>query len=331
MKLAHITNIYNIIKNPVYCGFRLMPDGEYKAITNMGSSPIITCPEHLQANQIVANKKVASGRQKYNLKENLQKHFLPLSGLLYCGNCQRKMIVQIDKGITYKCHSTLNKIRTEGCVRLRINDRHGYDLLFQLQPLFLTYLHNYFYATRHNNTYQEKIEKLRAKENRIAAAMNKLLDLSSSGLIDSFVFTEKVVAMNAELREIKKTIIAYKAKLENNHEEEIQRYSNLIKTLILNNDRLEEDLYSRMVFETFKKIIVHQNYLEISFKDGKSFKLPREQVDHRGKKIIADCSAKQIAVPYKNSTINKAVITFGTTGRETVLLDTHAYKITYKS
>ena len=55
---------------------------------------------------------------------------------------------------------------------------------------------------------------------------------------------------------------------------------------LLNGEALAENDYQRLLAETIEKIIVKNDEITISLKDGNAFSLPRITVDKRGKKIL---------------------------------------------
>ena len=59
--------------------------------------------DFLLAQKVIQQKRFEFASHSNN-KADTQKHWLPLSGLLYCGNCGSKLVVAIEKDkISYRC------------------------------------------------------------------------------------------------------------------------------------------------------------------------------------------------------------------------------------
>ena len=128
-KQFYATNISNMLANMVYCGYAKNKAGEVQKAINI-PEPIISYSQWQQAQNIVATKK--AGYQKYNLSGQKKRHYLPYSGYLYC-ECGRRLTVQFDKGIVYKCLNADNHNQ-----RIRINAiNNGQDFNQSLQSLFI--------------------------------------------------------------------------------------------------------------------------------------------------------------------------------------------------
>ena len=94
-------NLYEIARKPIYAGYQFNSAG--KLIPNSQGEAVITLEEFLLAQKIMQEKRLEFISHSSN-KSNTRKHWLPLSGLLYCGNCGSKLVVAVEKDkISYRC------------------------------------------------------------------------------------------------------------------------------------------------------------------------------------------------------------------------------------
>lgn len=93
-------NFYNIAKNPIYCGMQWNSYG--KLIKNKQWNGIISLEQFENVQQILQKKRDIKNKKFRIAGEH--KHFLPLSGSVYCGNCGSRLIAGFDRGnIFYYC------------------------------------------------------------------------------------------------------------------------------------------------------------------------------------------------------------------------------------
>ena len=94
-------NLYEIARKPIYAGYQYNNDGEL--IPNQQGTPIIPLEDFLQVQEIIRQNRIKYSANNCN-RAHTAKHWLPLSGYLYCGNCGSKLVSIIEKGkISYCC------------------------------------------------------------------------------------------------------------------------------------------------------------------------------------------------------------------------------------
>ena len=111
-------NLYEIARKPIYAGYQF--DSRGQLIPNLQGEAIISLEDYLKVQQIMHRKSLdfsihtpqTTGRSR---------HWLPLSGLLYCGNCGSKLVVAIEKNkISYHCRKG-SLLNTPECRNSRIS------------------------------------------------------------------------------------------------------------------------------------------------------------------------------------------------------------------
>ena len=110
-------NLYEIARKPIYAGYQFNSRGEL--IENLQGKAIVSLEDFLQVQEIMQKKRSEYSRNNCNSAET-SKHWLPLSGLLYCGNCGSKLVVAVEKNtISYRCRKGL-LLNDENCRSSRI-------------------------------------------------------------------------------------------------------------------------------------------------------------------------------------------------------------------
>lgn len=328
-KCFYESNIYNIVKNPIFCGFHTLKDGKLVKCLNVIDAPI-NILEWQKANEIVKDKKEKSGKQKYNVKGKKQRFFLPLSGYLRCGHCGSKLTMLNDKGIVYFCKKTV-LLKDKECTPSRIRfffNVDDDDLLLTLQPLFLISLLQDKYELNKLKNIEVKEEELIAQKENIKKVMNTMFEMFSSSELSEEIFKEKIKAKNEELKEIEKRLIVIQSQKEVKSDVELEKLIKEYDMLRWAEKRLDDDTYSRLLRKTIEEIIVYSEEVKIVLKDGNSFNLPR--IKNGRSKVLPLSTAKTIIDMKTNDGIAKQVITF-TCGKEAkkevCLLETKTYKI----
>ena len=326
-KSFYESNIYHIIQNSVYSGYRRLNDGRYVEIKNISSSPIIPFSVYLEANRIMKDKKNNSGKQKCHYRGKETTNFLPFSGLLKCGNCGSRLLMKQDNGITYFCYST-HATKDKNCTpsRIRTNfDIDNDDFLLVFQPLFLLYLTPYIEELRNIQNNNEAINALTAEIENTKSKINTIMETFLASSISKEVFQSSIDKANQELVEKENKLTALKVKSYIYDDEEIPRINSLIGQIKQDAERvvIEHDTYSRLLRDTVKEIIVYLDEIKVVLKDGNAFNLPRIK---RGR---TKCLPYANGTQYVKDGKQFVVITYsiGNTNEKQTLLETENYKI----
>ena len=136
------SSIYAIAKQPIYCGYQYNSQGELIKNVQITGQEFISFEQWQEVQKIISQK-----RKDYHVKA--KKHWLPLSGKLYCGECGSKLICQLEHGkIYYSCNKrTLDRSHVN-CRNSRIRFESGlrgepalYDAVYPLLSIALIERH----------------------------------------------------------------------------------------------------------------------------------------------------------------------------------------------
>lgn len=136
------SSIYAIAKQPIYCGYQYNSQGELIKNVQITGQEFISSEQWQEVQKIISQK-----RKDYHVKA--KKHWLPLSGKLYCGECGSKLICQLEHGkIYYSCNKrTLDRSHVN-CRNSRIRFESGlrgepalYDAVYPLLSIALIEQH----------------------------------------------------------------------------------------------------------------------------------------------------------------------------------------------
>lgn len=330
-KCFYETSVYNAIRNPIYCGFKKLGDGEMIQIKNMGDAPIITYREWQEANKIVADKKKRSGKQKYNVRNAERRHFLPFSGILKCGNCGSRLHMVDDGGICYFCKHTILE-KNKKCTPSRIRfcmEWDDNDFLLVFQPLFKIRLYSYLIdAERIKNT-KEKENQLIAEIDSLNARIRTITDIFLKNELDTDLFKEQIETAKAKIVEKKNELLSIQSFSAAEEDKWLERYRILTEQVEWAEKLMDHDIYSKLLRETIKEVVVYAERIKVGLFDGNCFELPRIKGHRRSKKLPISTSHGKLI---KGTHYIKNYITFecDTNENEKILLDTDTYQIILK-
>ena len=275
-KQFYTTNVSNILSNMVYCGYAKNKSGDIQRAINI-PEPLISFSQFQQVQKIVETKK--SGYQKYNLSGQKKRNFLPFSGYLYC-ECGRRLTVQFDNGIVYKC------INPDGHgQRIRLNAmNHNQDFIRTIQNLFIINAIQSRKNLESNKNLNSKIDTIKSeiesKQKALKAKFRMIQDDSDFELLK-----DEISEIKNKIQELQKDLMIAESQRDMNLDSLTEQIETDFAKL-LNGEALAENDYQRLLAETIEKIIVKNDEITISLKDGNAFSLPRITVDKRGKKIL---------------------------------------------
>ena len=331
-KCFYESSIYNIIRNLSYTGMRKSENGSIIQCINV-SNPPVNYLQWKKANEIMADKKEKSGRQKYNVRGKAKRHFLPLSGYLKCGHCGSKLVMVNDKGIVYFCKKTIllhDKKCTESRIRITQGDN---DLLLTLQALFSIRFWQLEYSQRNYGNIDK--ENLIKEHDNIKNQMNLLYDQLTKFNLSEDIFKSRLEENAVRLKDLEGKILELEAREKSNDEERILKLRDKLKKINNTEELLDNDSYSSLLREVVKEIVVYADRIKVVLTDRNNFELPRILLKHRAKGIpysMVTTFIMPIAENDKKMTIINVINFFNKTcdftGKDhKVLLDTPFYKI----
>ncbi len=268
----YASTIFNIARQPLYAGLQYNTAGELIKNIQMQGQEIISVRQWAEVQRIITSK-----RRQYHNKA--KKHWLPLSGRLFCGYCGRHMICTIDKGRIYYICNRGNLDSASGCCR---NSRIRFEsgaygkpaLQDVLPPLFVTAL---LEREKTNYTRQQELKQLdfyNTRLNTLKTMEEKLCNLYLDGILND----EQLKEMLNVYTKKKKKISEYIMKLQNAaspvspKEQQREVLLNMFKKL--QRGKIANSVYQTLLDESCLKITVYREYISISTLYG-TFPLPR--------------------------------------------------------
>ena len=320
-KCFYESSIYNIIGNSIYCGYKADKNGELIKIKNIASKPIVNLPQWQKANAIVKQRKDNSGKQKYNVKNAERRHFLPFSGLLYCGNCGKRLTMIDDRGIVYFCKNTLltkNKACTESRIRTNYAGSND-DMLLFIQPLFLI---NIFEKMASFNKLKNVSENENSLVSEIANLKKRIAEATKLFIGSKIDEVEEVItSAKRELAKKEKELEFLRSEKSANDESFLKNLNRIYDTISAGK-RLSDDTYYMLLHETVERITVYPNRIEITLKDGNSFAIPRIRGKYRAKLLPVP------SIDLKTEGLQWIIRYNCGLGKEQTIIETKDYKIT---
>lgn len=321
------TNIYNILKNPVYCGY-FLKNGEYTAIANMGCEPILPLHRFLEIRQRVSDRKGKNTKQKLNTSKPTR--FLPLSGLLVCGNCGKRLSAAGENGVVYFCkHTSLLKDKQCTQSRIRISTlRKETDQLLTIQALFPLYLYHRNNHPDPGNKLQQAIRELTEEIAVNRKNLAGMIDLHFSGLLDRETFKWKAADLSGQIRQKENRLLELRSRAEDAAENHFAQHRKELEKIGYTGSLLTPERYFLLARAAIREIAVFAEQVRITLFDGNVFFLPRITGKYRSKRLPPG----QVQI-VQEQTDYKVTVFFYDTGevcrkmKEKILLDTPCYRI----
>ncbi len=332
-KCFYESSIYHIASNPIYCGMmKYMENGSIhlKPAVNI-PEPIISVDLFYAVQKNMELRKNRCGKAHYNTS-NTERKVLPLSGLLYCGNCGSRLTVIYDKGKTcYRCHKYDIMHRPqckESRIRVDFADRRSglYDVVKKLFVIsFITEMRSKYDVDQKNAEAAEMQTEIENEKQKITAIFAQLKTEKSLDFL-----REELSQWSAEIssKDEKLKKIQEKNRVDQNRlEQEVNELYNRIE----NNEELEEGLFFNLARKTLKKVIVYADKIHIILMDDNEFELPRLMGSHKSKYL--PISQVKVAKIHGNGEhmidwVKRFHLTYGIGKKHTTLVSTEKYIIT---
>ena len=148
--------LYSIARQPLYCGYQYNTEGELIRNVQIPGQEIISYQDWLSVQEILQQNRVKKKAEK--------KHWLPLSGKLYCGVCGSKLVCRIDhEKVYYICSRQKFDPAHSKCSQSRIRFESGaygeYALYDAVIPILLVGFLNdcYLNMARENFTHNPEL------------------------------------------------------------------------------------------------------------------------------------------------------------------------------
>jgi len=296
-KMFYQSNIYNIAKNPVYCGYQYNSDG--LLIKNLQvNKQIITFERWRAIQDIMSYKRKNPPKAKFR--------WLPFSTLLYCGHCGAKLITGIDKGKTFYFCVHGQNTGDQNCKGSRLNLSVEHDLYCGLKecvtPLLIMSQFAEIDKVRELERNKGNIEAMTVELENKLKQQKQVTGMYLKGLIDENTLEDM-------LRDHKKEIAELTGKIEiaknaDNELSEIQKhlqdtFKKFQAEKLMQGD-IENSEYEKMLKNTIKKITLHKTFFEIEtiygcftldryiYKNKRNFPIPELNVNGKGEQMTAE-------------------------------------------
>lgn len=276
-KQFYISSIYNIASNPTYCGLMQYNEDsikKYKPAANI-PKPIINIALFYAVQQ---NMQLRKEHNIIPINPFGKRKQLPLSKIIYC-SCGQKMSVGYDsRNLVYECKkSNISTEQSCGKIRIRMSlpkHKNGYLGLYELLKKlfiisFIDNLHNQHYA----NVVCEEENRLLVQLFNHKKEMQEVFQiLSQTHRLDTF--KENFLKMNNYLEKLEQKLEEVRRQ-KSQVSKELEDQANCLLRKIIKTQQFSEEEFFNLTHKTIKKIIVFDDKINISLKDGNCFTLPR--------------------------------------------------------
>lgn len=315
-KCFYQSHIYNIASNPVYAGYMFNSDGLIIANKQV-KNPCIDFQTWQKVQTIMQNKKKGHRKEKY--------HWLPLSGLLYCGYCGARLLANTEKRqnsemTTYICHRA-NNLGIDECRPSRINyslHKDNYTGIFEaIKPLLVISLFDMMDEAEKAKNADKRQEELQVAIANANARNAELIKMVAGGYV-------KMADIQSELDAIKAEINACNAELMTvNHNPDattrhFEALSRRFKADSFLNDELDHATYESLLQRAIQGIYCYAEHVTVKTAMG-DLTIPRFIYKNKRNMPVADLIV--------NGKENMTAIVIYKTGKKSVLADWGRLKV----
>ena len=242
---------YSIARQPLYAGFQYNSEGSLIRNSQITGQELIAMEDWLAVQKILAKKK--------RVRNTKTSHWLPLSGRLICGVCQRKLVCRIDHGkVYYTCNSQKFDPASHNCFVSRIRFESGayeknalYDAILPLLVIGI----------------MEKIKKIDISDE--SYFMENLVDEITDLFLTGYLTKKEMGDIMLKIKEKQISENLYFLK---------KLYSCYVKQIV--EQKISEKMYEDFLQLSDFKAVVHQNHIGIQTCMG-NFSLPRLRKNNR--------------------------------------------------
>ncbi len=273
------SSIYRIARQPLYAGYQYNSAGELIKNVQLTGQEFISFEQWQEVQKIIGTK-----RREHHARA--KKHWLPLSGKLYCGECGSKLICTIDHGkIYYTCHKKNIDRDHRRCKNSRIRFEPGvygksslYDAIFPLLSIALIEKHRkaseMLKGKKEISKYEVELENMKIKE-------RTLFDMFAEGLASEIQLRNMLANHKKKSMELMRKIAAIRASDISEDKVEELKYSVLTHMFNeLSTKSLPNELYESLLNEAEIYATVYRDRVDFQTKYG-PVSVPRVKIKTR--------------------------------------------------
>ena len=316
-KCYYESSINHISEQPLYCGYMKNSEDKLIKCQQMEGQEIISYDLWKRVREVREETMKGPRRSKYN--------WLPFSGLLFCGYCGSKMVVNKDGDrIYYICHAGCNVRFDKQCrqSRVGINNDQEYCLGLKkaLAPLLI--LAQYYDVMEvadmeeRSKARQKKVSELE----RLNGKQKEVFDLFNSDKINKGSLANSVAVYEPKIEQVKAEIAEIDAFLLSDSvtKRKEDKYWCEFEKLI--SDDLEDDVYEHLLKKAVSRIdcfsdriVIHTNGQKIElrrfiYKNRRSFPKYAYTVHYGNAERKKDVTKCKIEVNYLYEEDKKKII-----------------------
>lgn len=255
--MFYASHIYNISANPVYCGY--MRNSEGMLIANKQIvNPCISFAQWQEVNAIMDSRKTR--------KTNIKKRWLPLSGMIYCGNCGRKLLSGTDRtGTYYSCRIT--EYAGKPCKGSRINysitNGKYAGLLEAIRPLLVIAYFDFLDKQEHQEQEQAKLDAMQVELANLNTKKENLMQMFIDSLISKDDLEKHLTAIKAKINDLNSKLIYAKTNTPDDCTLHLNSVYKKFKASDLMNGDIDNGTFEALLNASIKAIKVYSDKVEV--------------------------------------------------------------------
>lgn len=254
--MFYASHIYNISANPVYCGY--MRNSEGMLIANKQIvNPCISFAQWQEVNAIMDSRKTR--------KTNIKKRWLPLSGMIYCGNCGRKLLSGTDRtGTYYSCRisSDAGKPCKGSRINYSITNGKYAGLLEAIRPLLVIAYFDYLDKQENAQQEQAKLDAMQVELANLNTKKENLMQMFIDSLISKDDLEKHLTAIKAKINDLNSKLIYAKTNTPDDCTLHLNSVYKKFKASDLMNGDIDHGTFEALLNASIKAIKVYSDKVE---------------------------------------------------------------------
>lgn len=264
------TFLKRMLASPIYCGYLYNSKGEL--IKSLQTDGFIEFSVWKEVQDIFAS-------HKYYKRKDKKGHY-PLTGLISCGCCGKRMNICLDghnKKKLYVCHEHKRINGHVYCgtnIRVTHDSKWGEGLQEAIYPILSLAALKELETSHEESKVREELTKMKVEVQNLLEREKKLTGMFINGLIDETSLENALHDITVKKKSIQMTILNLENMLKS-EDNSVEKQIELLKSIVEHTITPEE--YEKLIRKTVKHMYVYTDKLIIETFFGE-FELPRQNI-----------------------------------------------------
>ena len=259
-----------ILERPTYCGYMYNSEGELIKNHQVDGLEFISFADWKEVKERLDKRKFTHPRAKQG--------WYPLSGLIYCGVCGRKMKIQISRNDHfYQCkkHQHSGEPPCRSSIHFKKDIEYGTGIMEIIYPILSLAAINRLEISLKKEESLKELQKLELELQNLTDKESKITEMFMNEMMNEITFETTLKNIKKKKEELSVKIINIRQVCDST--EDFHKHLETLQDVT--NRRLSQTDFESLLHEAIKKINIFQDKVEIITIYG-SVEIPRQKLFH---------------------------------------------------